>query len=200
MREALPVEYLGRNQWRHSGHYCLAYYAAGQLHTSAADLAKWCQAMLTFGSPTLWSDSVGNAAFQCQEKDERGNRIQSAWPDCKTGVAWDVLDNSMKAKRKPHWGLDNFASFDWTNGVTHAGNSFGFQSQVIVLPSAGVFTVVLTNTYDRETNAAPKITDTVMKAKGYYSSSGSSSVSSMELLLAGHIATAISICIIYIVM
>ena len=52
---------------------------------------------------------------------------------------------------------------DWTDGVYHAGAEAGTQTQLTVLPTAGVFAVVLTNTDGNDEEASQKIMRTVLE-------------------------------------
>lgn len=152
-REAVPVESLRFNRFTDVGHYCFIDYASGQLRTSAADMAKFCDSMLSYGAPSLWSEGVGKQAFACQERDSSGNKPSK----CEFGVNWIVLDNSMKGKMGNDDWIDTFERYDWTDGVMHDGAEAGSQTQILILPAAKVYAVVLTNTDYNDDYAAQKL-------------------------------------------
>jgi CubicO group peptidase (beta-lactamase class C family) len=150
-RVAVPVEFNGGNSFGNIGHYCYIDYASGQLHTTASDMAKWGAAMMHFGAPTLWSQSTGAELFKCQERNVQGDPPQN----CEVGMGWFRLDNSMKSNA--HSTLNDFKKYDWTNGGVHEGAEAGIQAHLIVLPNAGVFAAVLTNTYLNDEYAPQKM-------------------------------------------
>jgi len=140
-RQAIPVEYLGGgDRFNDIGHYCFIDYASGQLYTTANDMSKWALAMLNNGVPQLWSEGVGELLFQCQERNTKGQLPK----ECEVGMGWYRLDNSMKSQAESY--MNAFKKYDWTNGGVHDGAECGSQTHLIVLPAAGVFTSVMTNT------------------------------------------------------
>jgi CubicO group peptidase (beta-lactamase class C family) len=95
--KAVPVQKKNNGGFRDIGHYCYIEYGSGQLHTSANDLAKWGDAMLEYGAPTLWSSDIGREVVKCQERDENNELIQT---DCEFGYGWILLSNSMKRRTR----------------------------------------------------------------------------------------------------
>jgi len=157
--EAVPVR---RHFLRYSdiGHYCFIDYASGELRSSVVDMARWCQSMLSYGAPTLWNETIGKQAFACQERETDGTTQPSP---CEFGVNWIRLDNARKGDVDEDW-LLAYKDYDWTDGVSHNGGEAGAQSQILVLPAAKVFAVVLTNTDGNDEMAAEKIAAALVPA------------------------------------
>lgn len=154
-QHAVPVEHRNNNNFRDIGHYCFIDYASGQLYTTAEDMSKWASAMLDFGAPILWSEETGRKMFQCQERNAQGNLPNN----CQVGMGWYRLDNSMKANAESY--LNQFKKYDWTNGGMHDGAEAGSQTQLIVLPNAGIFASVMTNTDLNDEYAPQKMASTL---------------------------------------
>lgn len=104
-------------------------------------MATLASNMLHYGTPNLWSNVTGGAVTHCQEQDASEN---SAKP-CSTGMGWILLENSMKGKKYVR-SLPSFDKYDWTDDIWHNGGDVGVNTQLVVLPKAGVFVAELTNT------------------------------------------------------
>ena len=75
-------------------------------------------------------------------------------------MAWELVSESYRGTTEfgeLEW-LQAFEKYDWTNGVMHAGSESGSQTQIIVLPKAGVYAAVLTNTDGNNDLAAQMLT------------------------------------------
>ena len=158
--DAVPVEWYN-NRFEDIGHYCFIDYASGELRTSARDLAQWANSMLQYGAPTLWSLETGLEIVSCQESTASGGQVN----DCEFGYGWAILDNFMKNLPSTEgWLKSGFSSFDWTNGFWHDGAEAGSQTNIIVLPRAGVYVAVMTNTDMNSESAAQQLTRAVVEA------------------------------------
>jgi len=157
---AVPVEAAGKGRWRNIGHYCFIDYASGELRTTARDLAKWGDAMLNYDAPMLWELSVGKQVFGCQERNSNGEEVQN----CEFGLGWARLSNSMKGKQGLEGWLNDFSKYDWTDGVWHDGSEAGSQTNIIVLPRAKVYVMILTNTDLNSDWAAQRMTSAAIRA------------------------------------
>jgi len=62
------------------------------------------------------------------------------------------------------WLKSGFSSLDWTDGFWHDGAEAGSQTNIIVLPRAGVYVAVITNTDMNSESAAQQLTRTVIEA------------------------------------
>jgi CubicO group peptidase (beta-lactamase class C family) len=140
--EAEPVDF--RNgAFYDIGQYCYIDMASGSLRMSAEDMAKWLQAMLTYGAPKLWPESIGREVFSCQQKHSQGDDFEP----CFFGLGWMFVQPSMEV------GLFGF-DYNWTegynltNGVWHDGAEAGVRTHVLVLPNAGFYQALLTNSND----------------------------------------------------
>lgn len=159
-KQAIPNQYReDTDDWTDYGDYCYIDYASGELRTTANDLVKWGNAMLTLGVPSLWSSTTGDEVAACQERNENGVRVKN----CEFGLGWAILNNKMKSKLPEKW-LGAFTQYDWTDGIWHDGSEAGIQSNLIVLPSAGVYVAVVTQTDENDDEAPQKMTARVMKA------------------------------------
>jgi CubicO group peptidase (beta-lactamase class C family)/ribosomal protein L24E len=160
--EAIPVEYNKNNKsYKDVGHYCFIDYASGELRTSARDLATWSEAMLHKGAPELWSEAIGETVVSCQEEDQNGNQVSN----CEFALGWVHLNNGMKSKSSTEsWLRNSFKQYDWTQGIMHDGAEAGSQTQLLVLPNAGVYAVVLTNTDRNDGWAAQKMAAALVEA------------------------------------
>jgi len=172
-REAVPVEYTRNNKkkWKDAGHYCFIDYASGELRTSAKDISKWAQYFIqnnnesttTTSAQLLWSQSISQQMYQCQEQDVNGKLLSTQ--NCETGYGWMLLNNSMKTKSSTDsWLRQGFKDYDWTNGIWHDGAEIGSQTNLIILPNAGVYVAVLTNTDLNSEMAAQHLTQAVVQA------------------------------------
>jgi len=172
-REAVPVEYTRNNnkKWKDAGHYCFIDYASGELRTSAKDISKWAQYFIqnnnepttTTSAQLLWSQSISQQMYQCQEQDVNGKLLSTQ--NCETGYGWMLLNNSMKTKSSTDsWLRQGFKDYDWTNGIWHDGAEIGSQTNLIILPNAGVYVAVLTNTDLNSDMAAQQLTQAVVQA------------------------------------
>lgn len=86
--EAVPVRPKKNGSgFRDVGHFCYIEYGSGGLRTTANDLARWGDALLEYGAPTLWSTDMGREIVTCQEEE-----------DCEFGYGWILLENSMKRR------------------------------------------------------------------------------------------------------
>ena len=149
VQEAMPVEatYRRGQKWDDIGYYCFIDYASGSLLSSATDMAKFLDSMIHYGAPALWNDTgLGELALGCLERDEEGNEIL----DCEFGANWILLG----AKKDEEEWLDPYRIYDWTHGAHHDGAEAGCQTQILVLPEAGVYAMVLTNTDGNDEYAA----------------------------------------------
>eukprot|EP00536_Pseudo-nitzschia_multiseries_P015614 jgi/Psemu1/69569/estExt_Genemark1.C_9200004 len=160
--EAVPVEKQQNGGFRDVGHYCFIDYASGQLRTSANDLALWSSAMMGYGAPTLWSQTMGKEVVKCQERNVKNKPIRKQ--KCEYGYGWILLNNSMKKTTKEKWLKQGFQQYDWTDGIWHNGAEAGSQTNIIILPMAGVFVAVLTNTDFNSETAAQQLTKAVVEA------------------------------------
>ena len=164
---AVPVEY---DYWRWDeyvdyGHYCYIDYASGQLYSSANDMSLFLNSMLKYGSPTIFESTIGQSMFICQAQDETGNLLNVE--ECEHGIAWEILHNEGKVyiDEYPEYGwLDAYKDYDWTNGGMHNGLEAGVQTQILVLPNAGVYVAILTNTDSNDEDTETKLASTVAKA------------------------------------
>jgi len=148
--EAVPVEYFGEDEaFDDTGHYCFIDYASGSLRISANDLSIFLNSMLNFGAPMLWPEEVGKTALQCAERID--NIISPG--DCEYGITWNILTK----KTAESW-LEHLFHLDWSLGGEHAGLEAGSQTQVILLPGAGIYALVLTNTDGNDDMAAQILT------------------------------------------
>lgn len=160
-REALPVEKRGRG-FRDIGHYCFIDYASGQLRTSAKDLQAWSTALLDYGAPALWSNAMGKEIVHCQERNSNNQPVPSK--SCEFGYGWIVLDNSQKKTTSEQWLKQGFQNYDWTDGIWHDGAEAGSQTNLLILPKAGLFVSVLTNTDLNSETAAQQLTQAIVEA------------------------------------
>lgn len=62
------------------------------------------------------------------------------------------------------WLKEGFSNYDWTNGIWHDGAEAGTQTNLLILPEAGVFVAVLTNTDGNSEYAAQTLTKTIVEA------------------------------------
>jgi CubicO group peptidase (beta-lactamase class C family) len=151
--EAEPVDF--RNgTFSDIGQYCYIDMASGSLRTSAEDIAKWLQAMLTYGAPKLWPESIGRQVFSCQQKNPQGNDFET----CLFGLGWILVQSAEEA------GFVNYTwlqGYNFTDGVWHDGGEAGVQTHMLVLPSAGLYQAVLTNTYNNDPQAPTKLAETM---------------------------------------
>lgn len=83
---------------------------------------------------------------------------------CEFGYGWGVLGNPKKGTTGEDWLEGPFRAFDWTDGILHAGAEAGSQTNMIILPKAGVYVGVLTNTDRNPETAAEELTGFVMEA------------------------------------
>ena len=187
---AVPVETGNNGGFIDIGQYCFIDYGSGSLRTTANDLARWGTAMLEYGSPTLWSSNVGSEVVKCQERDETNESVLMEW--CEFGYGWILLnDNSMRRRRRrdledrnddatlaPTAGFSaaDFSipstpasetageiKYDLTDGIMHDGSEAGVQTNIIILPKAGIYVAVLLNTNDDD-SAAEELTAAVIDA------------------------------------
>ena len=150
---AVPVTYHKRKkEYFNVGQYCYIDYASGQLSISAQDMATWASNMLHYGTPTLWSNATGQTETHCQEQDASGNPAKP----CSTGTGWIRLDNSMKGEKYVR-SFPSFDKYDWTDGIWYDGGEVGVNTQLAVLPKAGVFVALLTNTDENAGDWAAQI-------------------------------------------
>lgn len=173
-REAVPVEYTrnSKMKWKDAGHYCYIDYASGELRTSAKDISKWAHYFIknndestttTTSTQLLWSQSISQQMHQCQEQGVNGKLLSTQ--NCETGYGWMLLSNSMKTKSSTDsWLRQGFKKYDWTNGIWHDGAEVGSQTNLIILPNAGVYVAVLTNTDLNSDMAAQQLTQAVVQA------------------------------------
>jgi CubicO group peptidase (beta-lactamase class C family) len=126
------------------GHYCFVDYASGQLHSSARDLAKFGQAWLEYGGGRggFISAETGKKAVGCASRNPDGSIPADG--DCEMGYLWFRMTND---KRDSGEGapLDPVRGLDWSDGIAHSGSEAGVQTNMFVLPKAGLVAVVLTN-------------------------------------------------------
>eukprot|EP00531_Pseudo-nitzschia_arenysensis_P018003 CAMPEP_0116156520 /NCGR_PEP_ID=MMETSP0329-20121206/22875_1 /TAXON_ID=697910 /ORGANISM="Pseudo-nitzschia arenysensis, Strain B593" /LENGTH=581 /DNA_ID=CAMNT_0003653607 /DNA_START=60 /DNA_END=1805 /DNA_ORIENTATION=- len=246
---AVPVEITDNDSFEDIGQYCYIDYGSGSLRTTANDLAKWGDAMLEYGAPTLWSNDTGKQVVDCQD------------PDCEFGHGWILLSNDYKRKRRRNleskqrrnrkleskkrqrrkldefdddddfdddfdddlatlmpssqisfsdsmegsmeesidededdeydeenededdddddeyddddhedddeddhkWEEEGIYRYDWTDGIMHDGSDAGVQTNMVILPKAGVYVAVLLNTND-DGYAAEELTEAIMEA------------------------------------
>lgn len=167
--EAVPVELANRRgtKFRDVGHYCFIDYASGSLRSSVADLARFLHSMLNYGVPSLWLDkSLGQQALTCLERDSNDKNVSN----CEFGANWVLLNNARKKEDDMEEWLEPFAKYDWTDGAHHDGAEAGSQTQILVLPQAGVYAVVLTNTDGNDDYAAQEMAAEMIYeiSGGYY--------------------------------
>ena len=62
------------------------------------------------------------------------------------------------------WLAEAFRDYDWTDGIWHDGSESGSQTNVVILPRAGVFVAVLTNTDGNSDDAAQELTAAAIEA------------------------------------
>ncbi|EJK67532.1 hypothetical protein THAOC_11417 [Thalassiosira oceanica] len=136
--------------------------ACGSLRTSAKDLEAWGNAMLDYGAPTLWSTEMGDEIVSCQER--KVNNMPVSQKDCKFGYGWILLDNSKKITTTEGWLKQGFKDYDWTDGIWHDGAEVGSQTNILILPKAGVYVAVLTNTDLNSETASQQLTKAIVDA------------------------------------
>ncbi len=181
---AVPVETGNNGGFIDIGQYCFIDYGSGSLRTTANDLARWGNAMLEYGAPTLWSSNVGSEVVNCQERDETNESVLTEW--CEFGYGWVLLNSSMRRRRQRRDLEDRnddatFAptaefstpstpssetgeiKYDLTDGIMHDGSEAGVQTNMIILPKAGIYVAVLLNTNDDD-SAAEELTAAVLDA------------------------------------
>ena len=146
-------------------HYCFIDYTSGQLYSTANDMSKFLHAMLTYGSPSIFRDmSLARSNLQCQEQNAKGVTLSAS--ACEVGVGWQIYNNGMKGDES--W-MKPLNRYDWTNAGEHSGYELGCQTEIIVLPNAGVYLAVLTNTDGNGDSAAQDLgqafVDAVQQAK-----------------------------------
>jgi CubicO group peptidase (beta-lactamase class C family) len=148
MTVSLPISYKN-GKFIDEDEYCYIDYSSGQLYTTTKDLSLFLNQMLSYGAPLLWDESIGKSTLQCQERNSKGMAIPAS--QCEFGIGWIVLNNGMKGDMPWRTPLHRY---DWTNGGEHDGSELGVQTQILVLPVAGVYLGVLTNTDGNSDNAA----------------------------------------------
>jgi CubicO group peptidase (beta-lactamase class C family) len=154
---AMPVEPINdqETQFKDIGHYCMIDYASGSLFSSAVDMAKFLTSMLNYGVPGLWSNpELGRSALNCLEHDSNGQPVEN----CEFGAAWTL----MQSAADQDW-VQPYQIYNWASGAEAAGQDVGAQTQIIVLPQAGVFGVVLTNTDGNDALAAQILAMTMLE-------------------------------------
>lgn len=188
--KAVPVQKNKNGGFEDIGHYCYIEYGSGQLHTSANDLVRWGDAMLEYGVPTLWSSDIGREVVKCQERDAKNEPIQTdcefgyGWillsNSMKRRTRWladstetssitsigseatDAPTPSTSSENTGDGPLEQFTSYDWTDGITHDGSDAGCQTNMIILPKSGFYVAVVTNS--DWPPAAQELTEAVMDA------------------------------------
>ena len=70
----------------------------------------------------------------------------------------------MKKNTPEKWLKQGFAKYDWTDGIWHDGAEAGSQTNIIILPKAGIYVAVLTNTDLNSETAAQQLTQAVIEA------------------------------------
>jgi len=124
--------------------------------------------MMQLGAPTLWSETTGKSIFSCQERDEEGDPPD----DCEFGYNWFFLDNDMQDDVEENDILYPFRERDWTYGGRHSGSESGAQTELVVLPRAGVFIAVIVNTNGIGDEACEVLAANIAKAPIPTTSSG----------------------------
>jgi CubicO group peptidase (beta-lactamase class C family) len=159
--EVEPVDF-SNGTFSDIGQYCCIQMASESLRVSAEDMSKWLQAMMTYGSPKLWPMSVGREVFSCQQKNPQGDDFEP----CLFGLGWLFAQGLVEA------GAFNWLEgYNLTDGVLHDGWEAGVQTLVVVLPHAGFYQAVLTNTYNNDPEAAAKLADMMASLMSEYSDS-----------------------------
>ena len=155
---AVPVQTANRRgtRFKDVGQYCFIDFASGSLRTTAADLADFLNAMSDRGIPKLWSAASGLDALTCLEQNRHGKPKRKG----EYGANWILLNNDMKSDADD-W-LAPFSHLDWTGGGHHDGAEAGCQTQILVLPEAGVYVAVLTNTDGNDEDAAQMVARDLM--------------------------------------
>ncbi len=162
--EAMPVTFVGGNEpYKDVGHYCFIDYASGSLRTSVADMARFLDSMVKYGAPILWSRSLGEMAVRCAEG--KSTNVE----DCEFGVNWEIMQKDFAAD----W-LDPIIDLDWADAVMHGGFETGSQTQVILLPKAGFYAVVFTNTDGNADTAAEDLMNVLLETVVSNNAGGSS--------------------------
>ena len=102
--------------------------------------------MLNYGVPALWSNKdIGRSALNCLERTSKGQAVQN----CVFGANWILFETEADQE----W-VTPYKVYNWTDGAHHDGAEAGSQTQILVLPQAGVYAVVLTNTNGNDALAA----------------------------------------------
>ena len=143
--EATPAVWLdAQGEHEDKGHYCFVDYASGQLHTSARDLASFGKAWLNYGGGKggFISEETGKMAIGCASRNSDGSTPDD--DDCEMGYLW-FRNNNKRRDAGESVPLDPVRDLDWTDGIGHSGSEVGIQTNMIVLPKAGLVAVVLTN-------------------------------------------------------
>ena len=142
--EAMPVSFNeGTNQ--DVGHYCFVDYASGSVRTSVRDLSIFLDAMLSYGE-TIWPKEAGLESISCQARNASGGAPSIvSETKCDFGFLWILLNNDLRSL--PLRSLEHsIKDYDWTNAGWHEGGEAGVRTHMVVLPEAGVYAAVLTNT------------------------------------------------------
>lgn len=105
--------------------------------------------MINYGFPTLWSKQDGETAVRCAE----GSNVNN----CEFGINWILMNKNASE----NW-MNPISSLDWTDAVAHDGAEAGSQTQVVLLPKAGIYAVVFTNTDYNDELAAQKLMKQVL--------------------------------------
>jgi CubicO group peptidase (beta-lactamase class C family) len=153
--EADPVDF-SNGTFSDIGQYCYIDMASGSLRMSAEDMSKWLQAMLTYGAPKLWPEHIGREVFSCQQKNPEGRNFEA----CQFGLGWNLVPAAMANElsvSEYHW----LQGYNSTDGVWHGGDEAGVQTYALVLPNAGLYQAVLTNTYNNDRAACAKLAETM---------------------------------------
>lgn len=149
--EAMPVVYTG-NEWEDVGHYCFIDYSSGQLRTSARDLSRFLESMLSYADAIVPRE-VGVDSISCQVRPVAGagDLAINSLTECDNGALWFLTNNQLKDLAYPI--EEPFLDYDWTNGGWHDGGEAGVMTHMLVLPEAGVYVTVLSNTDGNEESA-----------------------------------------------
>ena len=103
-------------------------------------MARFLDSMLDYGVPELWPSTTDGGGLTCLEQDA----LEKPISNCEFGANWILLNNLQKPKAE-EW-LQPYRQLDWTYAGMHDGAEAGSQTQILVVPQAGVYVVVLTNT------------------------------------------------------
>lgn len=192
--EAIPVKKLKNGDFEDIGHYCFIDYASGSLRSSANDLARWGDAMLEYGTALWSKNigrevvncqerDVNNEPIEqidCEfgygwillSNLMKSRALETSAPSGDESTVASTDSTSTNSTNPPSngetteysWWLEAFTNYDWTDGIWHDGSESGCQTNILILPKAGLYVAVITNTDGNSDTAAQELTEAVVSA------------------------------------